>query len=244
MDQSWKQLSRREKVRRLQREAILDAAEQVFAAKGYHEAKMEDIAVLAEFATGSLYNYFPSKEKIFEAMSQRRLNELYDQLVAAMEPETDFLTLIRRLASIHVAFMDEHRSFFEIFATMSRCRGLSMPTQLADQFTEQYRRYEVLLEKILGIGIDQGLLRRLNTKAMASAFTAVLDAAIFNWIDEHPDSSFSERYPEILDLLFFGVAARRPEDIPEDFWDPSVLREQASSLLSRKRRGTKHRRGA
>ncbi len=237
MEQPKKQLGRREKVRRLQREAILEAAEEVFAAKGYHQAKMEDIAVLAEFATGSLYNYFPSKDKIFEAMFLRRINDLYDQLVAAMEAETEFLKLLRSLSVVHVAFMDEHRAFFEIFAALGRKSGTAVPRHLSEQFFDQYQRYERLVEKVLDIGIAQGRLRKLDPRTMAVVLTAVLNASIFHWIEEHPDTSFAERYPEILDILFFGLSAQPPQDIPGELWNPDVLAHQAASLRERHEAG-------
>ena len=44
---------------------ILNAARKVFATKGYHEAKVGDIAAAAKVAKGTLYLYFPDKRSVF-----------------------------------------------------------------------------------------------------------------------------------------------------------------------------------
>ena len=50
------------------RSRILNAANKVFAEKGYHEATMEDIAKRLGVSKGAIYLYFSSKEDLFEAM--------------------------------------------------------------------------------------------------------------------------------------------------------------------------------
>lgn len=50
------------------RSRILDAANKVFAEKGYHEATMDDIAKRLGVSKGAIYLYFASKEDLFEAM--------------------------------------------------------------------------------------------------------------------------------------------------------------------------------
>jgi AcrR family transcriptional regulator len=50
------------------RQAILDAALQVFAARGYEAARLDDMAARAGIAKGTLYLYFKDKEALFEAL--------------------------------------------------------------------------------------------------------------------------------------------------------------------------------
>ena len=53
---SINRLSRRERELNLRREIVLEAAEEVFAAKGYYEAAVEEIASRAEVSVGTFYN--------------------------------------------------------------------------------------------------------------------------------------------------------------------------------------------
>lgn len=57
-------------------DAILDAAQRLFAAFGYRRTAMEDIARAAGVAKGTLYLYFDGKEAVFRAMHRRTLAEL------------------------------------------------------------------------------------------------------------------------------------------------------------------------
>ena len=52
------------------REAILDAALEEFAAKGYAGARMEDIARRAGVAKGTLYLHFGDKEGLFNGLAE------------------------------------------------------------------------------------------------------------------------------------------------------------------------------
>ena len=54
------------------RRLLLDAAVRVFARKGYHAARVGDIAEEAGVAHGLLYHYFESKEEVLGASSARR----------------------------------------------------------------------------------------------------------------------------------------------------------------------------
>jgi len=50
------------------RERILEAALDVFASKGYHDARLDDIVETAHISKGSIYFYFPNKERLFLAL--------------------------------------------------------------------------------------------------------------------------------------------------------------------------------
>ena len=54
---------------RLRRRSVLDAAAGEFAEKGYSNADMDHIAESAKVGKGTIYRYFKSKEKLFEAVA-------------------------------------------------------------------------------------------------------------------------------------------------------------------------------
>ena len=57
-------------------DTILDAAEYVFADKGFNGASMREIAARAEVAQALIYYHFDNKEKLFEAMAARQANAI------------------------------------------------------------------------------------------------------------------------------------------------------------------------
>src|SRR5829696_10515093 len=81
-------LSRREQ-RRLQhqdlsRNQLLDAAEEVFGRKGFHETTLKEVAELAEFSVGSVYSFFQNKVDLFLNVFLRRGDEFMVAMRAAL----------------------------------------------------------------------------------------------------------------------------------------------------------------
>jgi AcrR family transcriptional regulator len=62
------------------RQALLRAARDVFATKGYHDAKVDDIVALANVAKGTFYLYFPDKRSVFSEL----VDLLFQRLGAAI----------------------------------------------------------------------------------------------------------------------------------------------------------------
>lgn len=62
-------IGKREKTKAANRQAILVAARRVFAQLGYDAATVRDIIRGTELASGTFYNYFRSKEEVYEALA-------------------------------------------------------------------------------------------------------------------------------------------------------------------------------
>jgi AcrR family transcriptional regulator len=67
------------------REAIFDAALELFAERGFHGTAVPDVAVRAGVGTGTLYRYFESKEALVNALYQRWKGALMGALVSQVE---------------------------------------------------------------------------------------------------------------------------------------------------------------
>lgn len=61
-------MGKREKTKAENRQAIIDAARAVFAELGYGETTVRDIIRRTGLASGTFYNYFKSKEEVFQAL--------------------------------------------------------------------------------------------------------------------------------------------------------------------------------
>ena len=67
------------------RNAILDAAADVFGARGFDATRMDDVARAAGVAKGLLYKHFPSKDALFEALVDRQSRVYAAELRGALE---------------------------------------------------------------------------------------------------------------------------------------------------------------
>jgi AcrR family transcriptional regulator len=107
------QTSRRERRHARRREEILAAAARIFAAKGYRDATISEIAAALDIADGTLYNYFPSKRDLLLAMldkartaarvlvplpgAPRTREDLVSTLVSAYDVLVEHLPFMRTL---------------------------------------------------------------------------------------------------------------------------------------------------
>ena len=66
------------------REKVLRAAREAFAASGY-DVPLDEIAALAGVGPGTVYRHFPSKEELFEAVATARVRDLIDDARARAE---------------------------------------------------------------------------------------------------------------------------------------------------------------
>ena len=62
-------VGKRERTKVANRQAILDAAREVFGELGYDAATVRDIIRRTGLASGTFYNYYRSKEEVFEALA-------------------------------------------------------------------------------------------------------------------------------------------------------------------------------
>lgn len=96
--------------RGLQRQAaILEAAAQVFAESGYKDTTTNAIAARAGISPGSLYQFFPNKEAIADALAQHYAAELHAEWDRAFTPETAALPLGSLVDLLIDALLDFNR---------------------------------------------------------------------------------------------------------------------------------------
>lgn len=67
------------------REAILDAAEQIFAERGYHGTSLRDVAAAAHAGIGLLNYYFSTKAELFRQVVLRRRDVLQARVAASLQ---------------------------------------------------------------------------------------------------------------------------------------------------------------
>jgi AcrR family transcriptional regulator len=80
---------RREQTKAQNRQLILDAARNVFAELGYGAATVRDIIRATPLASGTFYNYFKSKEEVFQAIQDESALRIRPRLHEQREIERD-----------------------------------------------------------------------------------------------------------------------------------------------------------
>jgi AcrR family transcriptional regulator len=120
------------------REDILDAAVAVFAGKGYQAATMQDLATAAGYTAPSLYNYFPGKRELFEAMVDRLDAEFMAVFDAATPSRLSFAQQVELLVHRQLEVARRRRGAFKIFSAL---QAGAIPGAAAGRHAAGFRVY-------------------------------------------------------------------------------------------------------
>jgi AcrR family transcriptional regulator len=111
----------RQRIRETTAQAILTAAEEVFASKGLHAAHMGEIAALAGVAVGTLYNHFADRDALLTGLLEDRRAEMLARIDDALEKvaspattPTGFRDRLRAFLMAVLTHKQAHRRFFQI----------------------------------------------------------------------------------------------------------------------------------
>lgn len=103
-------IGKRERAKAANRDAILKAARKVFAQLGYEAATVRDIIRGTELASGTFYNYFRSKEEVFEALADDGARRFKPILRAARERARNFEEYLHGSFLAYFRFLLEEHS--------------------------------------------------------------------------------------------------------------------------------------
>lgn len=105
-------IGKREQTKVQNRQAILDAAREVFGELGYDNATVRDIIRRTGLAAGTFYNYYRSKEELAAALSDDGARRFAPILKAQRAKASDWESFVRAAIAAYFDFLaDEHKSW-------------------------------------------------------------------------------------------------------------------------------------
>ncbi len=108
--------SRRHEEKERRREDLLDAAETVFAEKGFDAAKMDDIARTARVSRALLYLYFKDKRELQLALCLRGLDLLRQRFAEARGRHARGVDQVKAIGRAYLGFVQEFPVYFDALA--------------------------------------------------------------------------------------------------------------------------------
>jgi TetR/AcrR family fatty acid metabolism transcriptional regulator len=186
------------------RQRILQAAVKVFAKKGYHGAKVSEIARRADVADGTIYLYFRNKEDIlvslFDEVMLEHLEKAREDLTAVSGAPARLLAI----AEHHLRAMGSNRDLAVVFQV-----ELRQSTRFMERFTASWLQdYFGLLGEVIEQGQREGSLRAdLPRKVATKAFFGALDEMVTSWIIGGGNYDLAELARPVVALFLGGAAS-------------------------------------
>lgn len=153
-------------------DALLAAAEQVFADVPFEQVTVEEIAERAGVAVGSIYNNFGSKGGLYAAVVDRALDVDRDYMDRAYTADRSPIEQLEAAAEQYLRFSLEHPEFFRMLAFPAEAgsypAAAETTARLARRVDEQNARMVDALER----GIAEGSIRAVDARRAATVLWA------------------------------------------------------------------------
>ncbi len=192
--------------KKIKEAAIFEAACNVIRDKGFHQARITDIAHRAGISYGLVYHYFRSKADLFESILKEWWNGLYSMME---ECESESTPVEGKLAAIVEYFLDQYEkrpNLVHIFITeISRSTANLTPAYL-DYFKVFFRK----TEKIMAWAQSQGTLRSdVRARYLTYIFLGALEAFVSAMVLENQPFKGRDQKKRIatgiLEVFFNGA---------------------------------------
>ena len=188
------------------RQQLLQAATKVFAKKGYHEARIADIAKEAGVAYGLVYHYFKNKEEILNSIFEDNWRIFLKSIDYIRENKTTFH---ERMESIARILFDSYAAAPETVAVIvveviRSAKALDRPR--LEIFTEMYDKVGDIIKE----GQESGDCRddidpNLAAGVFFGAIELVMTGIVMDLISKEEDKVEWAK-TQVLDLFLHGVA--------------------------------------
>ena len=187
------------------RDAILRAAIDVFAERGYFNAQVADVARAAGVAAGTVYLYFRSKDDLLVSIFERTVRAQLEEGRAAVAGVTDPAERLRLFAHLHLSMLGRDRKLAIVFQV-----ELRQSLKFMERFSSTLLRdYLGQIRAAIEQGQQQGLFRaELNPTAVAKMFFGALDEMATNWILSRRRYSLESDADAVVDIFLEGSRAR------------------------------------
>ncbi len=187
------------------RTRIVDAAIEVFAAKGFHSARISDIARLAGVADGTIYLYFRNKEDLLLRIFEEKMSQLIAELHVALQGTVDPVEQLRIFAHQHFLQLQKNPALAQVFQVELR----QSHKFFCDYRPEKLWEYLAVFGDIVRAGQRSGAFRDSIDPFIAQwAFFGALDELSIQWVLTRKRSRFTpeQAVAQIVDVFLRGMA--------------------------------------
>ena len=195
----------KEQEKQARKNAILDAALNLFAEKDYHEVTVDEIADHVGLSKGTLYLYFDNKEHLFISIIKEKTDMLLSGMREAIQGEGAYGKRLEQLVRSWLGFFEEHRDYFKIIHSEKSRMRMDHQDLMREHMMKTYRDYEMLLRGFVQEGIEDKFFRDIHPDVIVKGLRGLLNSFTFQCVFFGSENSLVDETPALLDLFLHGV---------------------------------------
>ena len=186
------------------RQDILNSARALFKDKGFHNAKMEDIAIAAGVGKGTLYEHFKNKQDIFDEACIEFVDLIIENIRSICNMDETFneklLILFNEKLKMEIEFAD-----MTIDDILSNKNIISEKTVITiiGKISEMYRLISCIIEQ----GKEEGIIKKdIQSDIMSCVIIGAMNECLR--LKLHNKEFEVKENDVIFDLLYNGFAVK------------------------------------
>lgn len=184
------------------KKVIFESAIEIFSKAGYNGATMDDIALNAGVAKGTLYYHFKSKEEIFNYIITNGLEMMRVSVEEAVKSQENIMLKIKTMCKFQLELIYENKDFFKVI--MSQAWGQELRQVELRKCIEEYLK---TIEGFLQEGMDNGIVKKGDSNFMSYTFFGTLvSAAIYELINAE-NTNINMVIDNLMNFIFRGIEA-------------------------------------
>jgi len=180
----------REARREMYRQVITQAAEAVFAQKGFSDARMGDVALEAGISLKTLYATFAGKQELFAAIRNARIMEV--MALSATVSEGPPLDVMMSRVRITVEYLLANPHFLRIHLREGNAWAIKpgdVPAPAPDRWHANVSEQAKTIQR----GIDEGVFENGDPELLVKMVSAVYQVQLADWLERDESGS-----PDVL----------------------------------------------
>lgn len=186
------------------RERILDAAEKLFAEKGFHETAMDEIVQAAQISKGGVYFHFPSKEQLFFALLDKLADALQHEVQREIARRRGAVHKIRGALEVVLKNLASKRRLAQIVLR----QGYGLGPAFERKRLEIYSRFAQVIKGHLDEAVAEGSIPPINTEITAYAWLGAINELVLRWIYTGKPDPLTESLPALLEIFLRGIGIK------------------------------------
>ncbi|MFN8624804.1 MAG: TetR/AcrR family transcriptional regulator [Candidatus Binatia bacterium] len=206
--------SRKQRELALRQEIIFTAAEAVLAARGFHGTSVDEIARRAEVSVGTLYNLFGSKESLYTALLESRMEDLRTGIRQHGAAAATGLEKLHGVVDAIFAYCAEHERGFRVYVTASHGLEWNVLPQFGQRVFDCMQAFLNDVTALCRMAVRERSLPRLEPKFLAMSLLGTIDSFVTQWATEGGDNLGAYRQGAHAILRALSSAAPRGRAVP------------------------------
>lgn len=188
------------------RASILEKAEKIFALKGFHNTSVAEIANASGFAVGSLYQFFESKDDLYETMINQKLDQLHRELESAVGAQDDLIGKLEAFVRTQFRFVEENHDFWRLFIRREDVNFNKSGTSFKQMMLSHHLRDIDFISEVLRNGSKNRKIPAAAFRDIGCALVGMINGFKFRCIFEPKDAySLDGKVQVVLDIFLKGV---------------------------------------